>query len=49
MLGFKNKALNVKILKFHANGDNNVYLEKHDFQRKLVYQFLDDIGFVASK
>ena len=41
MLGFQNKALDVKILKFHTNHDNNIYLEKCDFQQKLVFQFWD--------
>ena len=27
-LGFQNRVLNVKILKFHANRDKNAYLEK---------------------
>ena len=32
MLGFQNKAPNIKLLKFQANQDNNAYLKKHDFQ-----------------
>ena len=41
MLDFQNKALDSKLLKFHANRDNQAYLEKCDFQRKLVYQIWD--------
>ena len=32
MFSFQNRALNVKVLKFHANRENSAYLEKHDFQ-----------------
>ena len=28
MFAFQNKALDVKILKFHANRDNSAYLER---------------------
>ena len=41
MLGFQNKAPDIKILKFHVNQDNSAYLEKYDFQWKLVCQLLD--------
>ena len=34
MFSFQNRASNVKILKFRANQDNNVYLEKYDFSTK---------------
>ena len=27
MLGFQNRALDIKILKFHTNRDNSVYLK----------------------
>ena len=40
MLGFQKRALDIKLLKFHTNQDNNTYLEKCDFQEKLVYQFI---------
>ena len=39
MLSFQNKALTVKLLKFHVNQDNSTYLKKYNFQRKLVCQF----------
>ena len=39
IFGFQNRASDVKILKFNVNGDNSAYLEKRDFQRKLVCQF----------
>ena len=39
ILGFQNKAPDIKILKFHANQDNSVYLEECDFQHKLIFQF----------
>ena len=41
MLGFQNRALDINLLKFHANQDNWANLEKCDFQRKLVIQILD--------
>ena len=41
MLGFQNKALDSKLLKFHLNRDNSAYLEKYDFQWKLVCQLWD--------
>ena len=41
MLGFQNRAPNFKMLKFHVNQDNSAYLEKYDFQWKLVYQLWD--------
>ena len=28
MLGFQNRASDIKILKFHTNRDNNAYLKK---------------------
>ena len=31
MLGFQNRALDIKLLKFHINRDNSAYLEKCDF------------------
>ena len=31
----------IKLLKFHANQNNSAYLEKCDFQQKLVFQFWD--------
>ena len=37
MLGFQNRALDIKLLKFHVNQDNQGYLEKRNFQQKLVY------------
>ena len=39
ILGFQNRASDIKLLKFYANQDNIVYIRKYDFQRKLVYQF----------
>ena len=41
MLGFQNKAPNIKLLKIHANQENWAYLEKHDIQRKLIFQIWD--------
>ena len=41
ILDFQNRTPDVKILKFHQTWDNNTYLEKCDFQRKLVCQFWD--------
>ena len=38
MLGFQNRSPDIKLLLFHIKRDNSVYLEKHDFQRKLVCQ-----------
>ena len=38
MLGFQNIVPNIKLLKFHVNRDNRAYLEKCEFQQKLVYQ-----------
>ena len=32
MLGYQNRASDIKLLKFHANQDNNAYLEKQNFQ-----------------
>ena len=37
MLGFQNKALNMKLLKFHVNREKWAYREKYDFQRKLIF------------
>ena len=31
MLNFQNIAPNIKLLKFHANRDNQAYLEKYNF------------------
>ena len=31
MLSFQNRALDTKLLKFHANRDERTYLDKHDF------------------
>ena len=42
ILYFQNKASDIKLLKFHANQDNSIYLKKCDFQRKLVCQFRDN-------
>ena len=39
ILGFQNRVSNIKLLKIHTNRDNSAYLEKYDFQRKLVCQF----------
>ena len=41
MLNFQNRTPDIKILKIHANWDNSAYLENHDFQRKLFFQFWD--------
>ena len=41
MLGFQNKALDIKLLKFYANRDNWACIKKCDFRRKLVYQIWD--------
>ena len=38
MLDFQNKALYSKLLKFHANQNNQTNLKKHDFQWKLICQ-----------
>ena len=40
MLDLQNRAPYVK-LQFYVNRDNDVYLEKWDFQRKLVCQLWD--------
>ena len=37
MLSFQNRAPDIKLLKFHANRNNSAYLEKCDFQRKLIF------------
>ena len=31
MLGFQNRAIDIKLLNFHANRDNSAYLENHNF------------------
>ena len=49
MLGFQNRAPDTKLLKFHINQDNRAYLEKHDFQWKLIYQFWDRHLICTSK
>ena len=49
MLDFQNRTPYIKLLKFHVNRDNMTYLEKYNFQRKLVYQIEIAIGFMASK
>ena len=49
MLGYKNRATNVKILKFHVNRDNIVYLKKCDFQRKLIGHSETAMIFMVSK
>ena len=41
ILGFQNRAPDIKLLKFHANRDNSAYLEKCNFQRKLVCKLWD--------
>ena len=38
MLDFQNRVTDTKLLKFYTNQDERVYLEKCDFQRKLVCQ-----------
>ena len=35
----KHRALDIKLLNFYANRDNSAYLEKYNFQQKLVCQF----------
>ena len=37
ILNFQNRALDIKILKIHANQDNSTYLEKCDFKQMLVF------------
>ena len=37
----QNRALDIKLLKFHKNRNNQAYLRKRDFQRKLVCQIWD--------
>ena len=39
MLSFQNRAPDNKLLKFYTNQDNRAYLEKHDFEWKLICQF----------
>ena len=39
VLSFQNTVSDVKILKFHTNQDNSAYLEKCNFQWKLICQF----------
>ena len=41
MLGFQNRTLDNKLMKFYVNRDNRAYLEKCSFQRKLVLQIWD--------
>ena len=41
MLDFQNRVLNIKILKIHVNRDNNTYIEKCNFQWKLICRFWD--------
>ena len=41
VLIFQNRISNIKLLKFHTNRDNMTYLEKCDFQRKLICQIWD--------
>ena len=41
MLSFQNRAPYVKILKFCANRGNSAYLEKRNFQQKLIYPLLN--------
>ena len=40
MLGFQNRAPDIKLFKFYSNRNNQTYLEKHDFQWKLFCQIL---------
>ena len=49
ILSFQNRALSVKLLKFHANIDERTYIEKCDFQWNVFVKFETAIGFVASK
>ena len=39
MLNFQNRASDIKLLKFYINWDNGAYLEKCNFQRKLICLF----------
>ena len=41
MLSFQNRALDINVLKFHVNRDNNAHFGKCNFQRKFVSQFWD--------
>ena len=41
ILGFQNRVRDIKLLKIHADRDNRTYLEKHDFQQKLIFQIWD--------
>ena len=41
MLSFQNRASDIKLLKFYVNQYNKAYLEKHNFQWKLIYQIWD--------
>ena len=39
----------IKLLKFHANWNNNAYLKKYDFNINLFANSKTAIGFLASK
>ena len=41
MFSFQNRVPDIKILKFHRNQDNSVYLDKSNFQQKLIFQLWD--------
>ena len=34
ILGFQNRALNIKLLNFHTNQDNSAYIKKCNFEQK---------------
>ena len=41
ILDFQNRGMNIKLLIFHVNWDNQAYLEKWDFQQKFICQIWD--------
>ena len=49
MLGFQNRAPNVKLLKAHANQDNRAYIKNVIFNESLFAKFETTIRFVVSK
>ena len=49
MLGFENRAPNIKILKFHANWDNSAYLENKIFNGSSFVNSKTVIGFMVLK
>ena len=49
MLGFQNRVLDIKILKFDTNRDNSAYLEKCNFNESSFSKSEASIGFVESK